>query len=414
MSDRPVLASTTTDSTTNRVLLVDDQQMIAEAVKRMVLSEKNFEFHYCQDPRQAIPMANSIRPTVILQDLVMPDIDGLTLVKYFRRNPATIDTPMIVLSSKEEAITKADAFAAGANDYLVKLPDKIELMARIKYHSRGYLNLLQRNAAYKELAENRKRLAEELDAGLRYVNSLMPRPWTEGKSPGGLLIDWRFVPTSQMGGDALGYHELDKDHIALYVLDVTGHGLGSALLSVTILNVIRNATLPNTDFREPDQVLRGLNDAFPPEKHGEKFFSIWYGVYNPTTRVIRWSNAGHPQALLYCPVESKAKKLKMQPPIELGSLDPWIGLMPPETTFEKPQEQTIPHGSRLFIYSDGAHEIHLQDGTDWQMNEFIETMSDFVKTQPEEVMDSLHKHIVELHGSNVLDDDLSLMDVRFP
>ena len=119
----------------------------------------------------------------------MPDIDGLTLVKFFRANPATADTPMIVLSSKEEAVTKAEAFAAGANDYLVKLPDKVELLARIRYHSRGYVNLLERNAAYRELAEGRKRLADEIAAGvqLRHVAvAAGPRRgrsrWTGGTS----------------------------------------------------------------------------------------------------------------------------------------------------------------------------------------------------------------------------------------
>src|SRR5687768_14747931 len=84
-----------------RVLLIDDQPMIAEAVRRMVAGEPGLEFHYCPDPKRAIPVANQVRPTVILQDLVMPDIDGLLLVKFFRANPATADTPMIVLSSKE-------------------------------------------------------------------------------------------------------------------------------------------------------------------------------------------------------------------------------------------------------------------------------------------------------------------------
>ena len=76
-----------------RVLLVDDQPMIAEAVRQMVATDPGIEFHYCQDPRRAIPTANEVRPTVILQDLVMPDIDGLTLVKFFRANKATADTP---------------------------------------------------------------------------------------------------------------------------------------------------------------------------------------------------------------------------------------------------------------------------------------------------------------------------------
>ena len=109
------------------VLLIDDQSIVAAAVERMLASEKDIEFHYCQDPTKALEKAAEISPTVILQDLVMPEIDGLTLVKFFRAHPKLKDIPLIVLSTKEEALTKADAFAVGANDYLVKLPVKVQL-----------------------------------------------------------------------------------------------------------------------------------------------------------------------------------------------------------------------------------------------------------------------------------------------
>jgi putative two-component system response regulator len=135
------------------VLLVDDQAIVGEAVRQMLAPESDIQLHFCQEPLKAIEIANKINPTVILQDLVMPDIDGLTLLKYFRANSATREVPMIVLSSKEEATTKAQAFALGANDYIVKLPDRIELVARIRHHSRGYRAQLERDEAYARLAE---------------------------------------------------------------------------------------------------------------------------------------------------------------------------------------------------------------------------------------------------------------------
>src|SRR5262249_9202961 len=120
------------------VLLIDDQPMIGEAVRRMLVNEQDIQFHYCKDATRAIDEAIKVSPTVILQDLVMPEIDGLTLVKKFREVDATRETPMIVLSTKEEPTIKAEAFALGANDYIVKLPDRLELLARIRYHSKGY------------------------------------------------------------------------------------------------------------------------------------------------------------------------------------------------------------------------------------------------------------------------------------
>src|SRR6266446_10315789 len=108
------------------VLLIDDQAIIGEAIRRLLVDESKIDFHFCASPLEAVKLANQIRPTVILQDLVMPNINGLELVRHFRANEGTRETPIIVLSTKEDAIFKRDAFGLGANDYLVKIPEKLE------------------------------------------------------------------------------------------------------------------------------------------------------------------------------------------------------------------------------------------------------------------------------------------------
>ncbi|KVP82331.1 diguanylate cyclase response regulator [Burkholderia ubonensis] len=142
------------------VLLVDDQTIVAEAVRRALADEDDIDFHYCTHSRDAMIAAVETRPTVILQDLVMPGTDGLSLVKAYRANPATRDVPIIVLSTKDEPEIKSAAFTAGANDYLVKLPDRIELVARIRYHSRSYVNQLQRDEAYRALRQSQQQLLQ--------------------------------------------------------------------------------------------------------------------------------------------------------------------------------------------------------------------------------------------------------------
>lgn len=145
------------------VLLIDDQPTVGEAVRRMLASEEDICFHYCSDPIEAFQLASETSPTVILQDLVMPDIDGLLLLRFFRANAATRKIPMIVLSVKEEPQLKAKAFEAGANDYLVKLPDGVELIARIRYHSEAYISRLQRDEAYLAIQESEQRLRTVLE-----------------------------------------------------------------------------------------------------------------------------------------------------------------------------------------------------------------------------------------------------------
>lgn len=140
------------------VLLVDDQAIVGEALRRALAGEVGIDFHYCRDPADAIRVAEAIQPTVILQDLVMPDVEGLDLVRRYRLDPVTSRVPIIVLSTKEEASIKREAFSAGANDYLVKLPDRIELIARIRYHSHAYHTQLQRDQAYRALRESQQQL----------------------------------------------------------------------------------------------------------------------------------------------------------------------------------------------------------------------------------------------------------------
>ena len=160
------------------VVLVDDQAMVAEGIRRMLLGEDDIEFHYCGDPREAIQTAIDRKATIILQDLVMPEIDGMMLVRFYRANPLTREIPVVVLSTKEEPTIKSEAFANGANEYLVKLPDKVELVARIRAHSRSYLAQVERDAAYQALRDLQRQLEtsnsqlEESNRELQRLSSL--------------------------------------------------------------------------------------------------------------------------------------------------------------------------------------------------------------------------------------------------
>jgi signal transduction histidine kinase/HPt (histidine-containing phosphotransfer) domain-containing protein len=151
------------------VLLVDDQAMVAEGVRRMLATDPTIAFHYVSDPSQAIESAMKVGPTVILQDLVMPGVSGLDLLKEYRNNPLTRAVPVIVLSSKEEPAIKQMAFESGANDYMVKLPHRIELLARVRLHSEAYIHELQRQRTYRALESSQRELTEK-NCELELVN----------------------------------------------------------------------------------------------------------------------------------------------------------------------------------------------------------------------------------------------------
>ncbi|GLU38753.1 PleD family two-component system response regulator [Pseudomonas sp. NBRC 100443] len=240
-SENPLI---TPDDTAVMVLLVDDQAMIGEAVRRALAEDGGIDFHFCSDATQAIEQALQIRPTVILQDLVMPDTDGLELVRQYRRHPQTRDIPIIVLSTKEEPQVKSAAFAAGANDYLVKLPDAIELVARVRYHSRSYLALQQRDEAYRALRESQQKLLETNLVLQRLMNSdgltgLSNRRHFDEY----LEMEWRRALREQ---SQLSLLLIDVDHFKAYN-DTFGHVAGDEALR-RVAGTIRESCARSSDL----------------------------------------------------------------------------------------------------------------------------------------------------------------------
>ena len=383
------------------VLLIDDQPIIGEAVRRMLAGEDDIVFHYCKDPNKAVEEAARVHPTVILQDLVMPDIDGLTLVKLFRDAAATKEVPLIVLSTKEDPKVKAEAFALGANDYIVKLPDRLELLARIRYHSKGYIALLQRNEAYEALVASQKVTANDLAQAAKYVESLLSEPLRTGP----IRTEWRYVPSASLGGDTFGYNWIDDDHFAFFLLDVSGHGVGPALLSVSALNAIRSQSLPQTDFLDPGQVIAALNRAFQMEQQNNLYFTMWYGVFNKVERSIRYGGGGHPPVVLLTgPSEAEAKVHLL----EAGG--PMVGAFP-DLDYDS-RSITLDAFAKLYLFSDGAYEIELANGKMWPFSAFIEFMGRSF-AHGESGMDALMAHVRALSGRHEFADDFSIIEFQF-
>lgn len=220
------VASATAQSTI-LVLLVDDQVMVCEAIRRALADEPDIDFHYCIDPAKAPELVEQLKPTVLLQDLIMPGVDGLQLVARYRANPQLKDLPILVLSSKEDAKVKSAAFAAGANDYLVKLPDTIELIARLRYHSRSYMALQQRDEAFRALRDSQRKLVEanlELERLMKSdgLTGLANRRHFDEY----LEMEWR---RSQRARDELSLLLIDVDYFKVFN-DRFGHVAGDDVL----------------------------------------------------------------------------------------------------------------------------------------------------------------------------------------
>lgn len=257
---------------------------------------------------------------------------------------------------------------------------------------------IKRKQAEEELQHQNQILQAELNQAAEYVRSLLPRPLTET-----VTTEAQFIPSLQLGGDAFDYYWLDTDHLAVYLLDVAGHGVRSALLSVSVLNILRSQSLPNTNFYQPSAVLAALNRVFQMNENGDDYFTIWYGVYNPVKRELVYACAGHPPALLL-------SDASIDTPIkELGSLSIPIGMLD-EADFDDDSCRISP-GSTLYLFSDGVYEILQPDGQIWGLNAFIDVLTDYKKRDIGN-LEQVLRHIQSLNGDKALDDDVSLLQIH--
>jgi serine phosphatase RsbU (regulator of sigma subunit) len=261
--------------------------------------------------------------------------------------------------------------------------------------------------AHRELAESRdallvthNRLRQELLEAEHYVRSCLPEPIAKP-----FVLDWLFVPTTELGGDSFGYHWLDDEHFALYLLDVCGHGVGAALLSVAANQTLRSQALPHTDFHDPEAVLNAMNRVYQMERHNDMYFTIWYGVYHAPSGRMKYASAGHPAPILVSGPRDGRGEVQM-----LNAKGPILGMLP--VTRYAAQTFVIPRQSRLFIFSDGTFEIGRPDGSMLEFETFQEVLAQPVCDGRSE-LESLLEFARRTHGEETLEDDFSIMKLEF-
>jgi len=257
--------------------------------------------------------------------------------------------------------------------------------------------------AHRELAASREalllthdRLRQELRDAERYVLAMLPAPLSEP-----FVVDWRFVPSTELGGDSFGYHWIDAEHFALYLIDVCGHGVGAALLSVAVADTLRSGALPRTDFRNPGEVLAALNQAYQMESHGELFCTVWYGVYQRATGCLRYASAGHPPALLVSgPPEAGGDARPLQ------ASGPCVGISP--AALYRDAQCILRSPARLFVFSDGTYEIARPDGSMLEFSAFTEILARPIRDGQSE-LDRLLDFARDAHGPGALEDDFTII-----
>lgn len=397
------------DANCNRqaaVLVVDDSRTMRLALIRAL---NNLGFNNIKEAangRHALEMIRVQSFDLMLLDMEMPEMDGMQVLVGLRKDPQIAGLPVIVISGAEQVDSAVKCIEAGAEDYLPKPFNATLLRARVttslekkRLRDLDRLRLRQLQAEKESLERMQRRLNEELAEAANYVRSILPEPTTDP-----LRIDWKYQPSTELGGDAFGYHWIDPDHLAVYLLDVCGHGVGASLLSVTAMNVIRSGSLPKTDFRDPGAVLSGLNNAFLMDRQNNMYFTLWYGVYHVPSRTLRYSSGGHPPALLLSSGVSGPAVSR-----QLRAAGLIVGAV--EDMVYNTESCQIAAGDSLLVLCDGCYEIKDAHGEFMEFEAFERFMRQH--SAAPDALERLHSWVRERHGEGPLDDDFSIVRISF-
>jgi sigma-B regulation protein RsbU (phosphoserine phosphatase) len=379
------------------ILVVDDDESSREMLARR-LRRCGYTVSAAANGILALSLARRQKFDVMLLDMIMPGLDGFQVLAKLKADPVLRELSVIMLSALDEENGIARCIEMGAEDYLAKPFNPVFLRARLGACLEKKRLRDKERKTYEALVKSQRQLAAELAEASTYVRSMLPAPLT-----GRVETRWHFQPSAQLGGDAFGYHWLDEERLAIYLVDVCGHGVGAALLSVSALDAIRGQTLPNIDFGQPSEVVVALNKAFQMDRHNHLFFSIWYGVVNVRERFMQYTSGGHPPALLLGPATD------MSEPIELRTDALPVGC------FERVEfptgTQSISNGARLLVFSDGVFEILRPDGRTGTLKDFLE---EFRSPEIRNLSPAARFHrAMAATGSGILEDDFSLLELRF-
>jgi len=375
-----------------QILVIDDDPAIQLILTR-VLQKEGYDVTVASDGQAGISQIQESKPALILCDWVMPVMNGLKVCRWVKANPNLSTTFFILLTSLGSIDDRVRGLDAGADDFISKPIEINELKARVRAGLR--LHQLSR-----DLQAQKQILEMELSEAADYVRSLLPPPIS-----GSVTIDSRFLPCQRLGGDCFDYYWLDSDRLAIYLLDASGHGMRATLPSISVLHLLRSRALPQVNYSQPSDVLKALNNTFQMNANNDKYFTIWYGVYNLRTHQLLYASAGHPPAILLsrtstAPAQATNLKTRGVP----------IGMFP--TGNYTNGLHNIEKNSTLYLFSDGVYEINQSDGKLWSLSEFI----NFLKTYPSNRtcnLDAILSYIQSLNGSKVFDDDLSILKIDF-
>lgn len=389
-----------------KVLVVDDSS-VNRTLLAAILKKAGFEIVEAQSGEEALAKVAEVLPDLVLLDIMMPGIDGYEVCAALKADERTAAIPVIFLSALSEAADKIKGLETGGADYVTKPFDKGEVLARVRSQLK-IRNLTQRlMQTNRELMEKQRKLDEDLKAAAIIQSSLLPtRPPTFHN----LTIAWRFQPCDLIGGDIFNVCQLDECHLGIYMVDVSGHGVPGAMVTVSVSQALQPESgylkksqddYPHYEIVSPVEVCRALDREYPIERF-DKHFTIIYAVLNAHSGRLKYCSAAHPPPVL----------LRADGRIELldriGTFIGLDGIVP----FEEDEKQ-LADGDRLVFYTDGVVECEDEKGVFFGQERLLALLRKLQEEPLERLLDNLLAALVGFTGAAGFRDDVSLVGIEF-
>lgn len=399
-----------------QILLVDD-----ETISRNLLQFQLEQWGYVVQPAssatEAWELLQAHNYQVVITDWIMPGMTGMELVRKIRSMNRESYTYVIVLTSVTEKNALVTGMKTGADDFLTKPIDPREFQARLHPCLR-IINLERRLAERnwelesrnKQLTETNAKTKRDLDAAAQIQQAFLPRNVQEIPH---VRTAWRYSPCNELGGDMLNVLRLDEQHIGVYVLDVSGHGVQASLLAVAAcrhlsshkdaISALWRRHDGSSEYRllSPAAAMEQLNSQFVAQSLSDQYFTLVYGILNLLSGEFRYAIAGHP-APMHVPDSGCAVLLE-------GTGLP-IGIV--ETSYEEHVIQMEP-GDRLFFYSDGVTESMNVKHELYGNARLLQTLRDMPHHSLDTALTETLRDIATWRGKAPIHDDISMLALEF-
>jgi phosphoserine phosphatase RsbU/P len=390
-----------------KVLIVDDSG-VNRKLLHGILTKSGYEVAEAVDGEDALERFFAFTPDLVLLDVMMPKMDGYEVCAALKEDERTGDVPIIFLSAKSEVEDKIRGLDVGGVDYITKPFNQGEVLARVRNQLKIRSLTQQIRRAHEELLAKQRRIDEDLKAAAGIQESLLPE-----SDPGIKNIDfaWRYKTCDEIGGDIFNVMRLDEEHLGIYMLDVSGHGVPAALVTVSAHRSLSPQTgfvakkrlivPPYYEIVPPREVLHHLDQEYPIERF-DKFFTIVYLILSFKTGVLRYSNAAHPHPLLIRADGSLEALDKGGTIIGLGG----------SAVYEE-GEMELRSGDKLILYTDGLIECENDQGEFYGDDRFRLRLQELRHKPMGDILDGLLDSLGAFMASTKPQDDISLLGIGF-